>query len=166
MQWYRYGSNVTYISKAFYQHKSNNVSFHLRENKAELMGFIPLQHFFSNQTPFIIQKICSLGYPIPCKPERSWPFRDVHLGQILCRYNTQTTLVSEIPVSPSPFPYIFGPQLCSMSARWGDGGCPGNTAGRGLRESCDVAEYSTTACHLPSDKIHQKGPLTYTICQA
>lgn len=94
-QMHRY---IKVLSTLFWRNKSNSANSLLRRNKAKL-GFILIQHFSSNQTLFLKQKFAHLNTQFLVNLEKSWHFREVHLGQMFSNCNTKTTSLTGIPVA-------------------------------------------------------------------
>lgn len=81
----------------FYQHCSEGINqimltFILRGKQMEPMEFLLIQIFFSDQTPLTKQKICSLGYAIPCESgEKLSLWRHIPWRNILQIQRTNTS---------------------------------------------------------------------------
>lgn len=143
--WYCYCSNTdisqmhmcfkVFLSTLYCLEGTNQIvlTFNWDEIKQSWWGSYSFSISFLTKHHSSNRKFAPLDTRFLVNPEKSQHFRDVHLGQTFCSYNTQTTPVTGIlaahykpliykTVTPSPFAYIIGPQTllheCLLTRLW------------------------------------------------
>ena len=128
----------TCISKSFYQHcivlKEQIVLTSIWEEiKQSWCSSYSFSVSFLSKHHSSNRKFAPLDTQFLVNPEKSWHFRDIHLGQTFCSYFAQTTPATGIPmahykilrnksITPSPFAYATAPHPplheCLLSRPW------------------------------------------------